>query len=150
MYIVQDLRLCLFSFLSEVISTRLVSSIFSVHSSTNLFVNLFLHLQFLQSLKSQDLKHSHSQLLGVQTNPLSQTPLSINYLHSHLHLSSFQRCLLLQTLCSNLHLLLQVSCHSMHLFSLVPDTRLNRLKIFHNIRNTPFCGWIVDIVATTT
>ena len=38
------------------------------------------------------------------TNPLSHTPLSINSLHSHLHLSSFQRCLLLQTLAFSLHL----------------------------------------------
>ena len=49
---VQELHLCLFSFLDKVISTNFVSSIFSVHSlaalcSTNLFTNLFLHLQFL-------------------------------------------------------------------------------------------------------
>ena len=37
MYSVQELHLCLFSFLAKVISTSLVSSIFSVHSSTNLF-----------------------------------------------------------------------------------------------------------------
>ena len=58
---------------------------------------------------SQDLSHSHSQLLGFQISPLSHTPLSINSLHSHLHLSSFQRCLLLQRLASGLHLHLQVS-----------------------------------------
>ena len=46
-YSVQELRLCLFSFLAEVISTSLVFSIFSVHFSTNLFTNLLLHLQFL-------------------------------------------------------------------------------------------------------
>ena len=42
-------------------------------------------------------------------------------------LSLFQRCLLLQTLASDLHLHLQVSCHSMCLVSLVLDTRLNTL-----------------------
>ena len=36
-------------------------------------------------------------------------PLSINFLHSQLHLSSFQRALLLQTLASILYLHLQVS-----------------------------------------
>ena len=58
---------------------------------------------------------------------MSHTPLSINYLHSHLHLSSFQRCLLLQTLASNLHLHLHVSCDSLCLVSLVLDIRLNTL-----------------------
>ena len=69
----------------------------------------------------------HSQLLRLQINPLLRTPLSINYLHSHLHLSSFQRSLLLQTLLLNLHLHLHVLCHSMRLVSLFPDTRLNTL-----------------------
>ena len=107
MYSVQELCLCLFSFLAEVISTSVVSSIFSVHSSTNLSTNLFLHLQFSKSKyspTSHDLSHSHSQLLGFQINPLLHMLLSTNSLHSHLHLSSFQRCLLLQTLASNLHL----------------------------------------------
>ena len=44
-------------------------------------------------------------------------------MHSHLHLSSFQHCLLLQTLASNLHLHLHVSCHSVCLVSLVLDIR---------------------------
>ena len=35
-----------------------------------------------------------------QVNPLSYIPLPINSLHSHLHLSFFQCCLLLQTLVS--------------------------------------------------
>ena len=51
----------------------------------------------------------------------------INSLHSHLHLSLFQRCLLLQTLASNLHLRLQVSCHFICLFSLVFEIKLNTL-----------------------
>ena len=48
-------------------------------------------------------------------------------MHSHLHLSSFQHCLLLQTLASNLHLHLHVSCHSVCLVSLVLNIRLNTL-----------------------
>ena len=40
---------------------------------------------------SHDLSHSQSQLLGFQINALSQLPLLINSLHSHLHLSLFQR-----------------------------------------------------------
>ena len=58
-------------------------------------------------------------------NPLSHIPFSVNSLHSHLHLSSFHLCLLLQTLTSNLHLHLQVLCHSVCLVSLVLDIRLN-------------------------
>ena len=59
---------------------------------------------------------------------INQFSLSINFLHSHLHLSLFQRCLLLQTHASNLHLHLQVSCHSMCLVSLVLEIRVNTLK----------------------
>ena len=87
-------------------------------------------LQFSQSKyspTSHDLSHSHSQLLGFQINPLSHTPLSISSLNSHPHLSSFQRCSLLQTLPSSLHLHLHVSCQSMCLLSLVLDIRLNTL-----------------------
>ena len=76
---------------------------------------------------SHYLSHSQSQLPGLQINPLSHIPLSINSLHSHLHLSLFQRCLLLQTLASTLHLNLQVSCHSIYLVSLVLGIRLNTL-----------------------
>ena len=64
--------------------------------------------------------HSYTQLLGFQINPLS-----INSLHSHLHLSLFQRCLLLQILAQNLRSHLYVSCYSMCLVSL--DIRLNTL-----------------------
>ena len=91
---------------------------------------LFLHLQFILSKYSpisHDLSHSHSQLLRFQINPLSNIPLSINYLHSHLHLSSFHLFLLLQTLASSLHLQLEVLCHFMCLVSLVLDIRLNTL-----------------------
>ena len=42
-------------------------------------------------------------------------------------LSLFQRCLLLKTLGSSLHLHLHVSCHSVRLVSLVLDTWLNIL-----------------------
>ena len=76
---------------------------------------------------SYNLSQSQSQLLGCQINPLSQVSLSINSLHSHLHLSSFHLCLLLQTNASNLHLLLQVSHHSICLISLLLHIRLNTL-----------------------
>ena len=79
----------------------------NVHCTrTNLSTNFFLHLQFSKfkySPTSHALSHSHTQLLGFQISPLSHTPLSINSLHSHLHLSLFQHCLLLQTLAPNLH-----------------------------------------------
>ena len=90
----------------------------------------FLHLQFewsKYSLILQDLSHLLSQLLGFQINPLSHTPLSINSLHSHLHLSSFHRCLLLQIILSNLHIHLHDSCHFMCLVSLVIVFKLNTL-----------------------
>ena len=99
---VQELHLFLCSFLLSIFT----SSTVSVHSSTNLSTTFFCAYNF------HDLSHSHSQLLGFQIYHLSHTPLSINYLHSHLHLSSFQHCLLLQTLASNPHLHLNVSCHS--------------------------------------
>ena len=60
------------------------------------------YLQFSLSKYSptpHDLSNSHSQLLGLKTNPLP-----INSLNSHLHLSLFQRCLLLETLASYLNL----------------------------------------------
>ena len=97
----------LFSCSPKVIFVILTSSIFSLYSSTNLSTNFFLHVQFYQPKyfpTLHDLLHSHSQLLVFQMNPLSQLTFSINSLHSHLHLSSFQRCLLLQKLASNLHL----------------------------------------------
>ena len=104
------------------------------------------------SLTLHTLSHSHSQLLGFQINPLSHTPLSINSLHSHLHLSLFQRCLLLQTLAPNVHSHLHVLRHSMCLVSLVLDIWLNNLtfKFFYNISNTKFCIWLVGIITTTT
>ena len=76
---------------------------------------------------SHDLSHSHSKLLGFQINPLSHIPLSIIYLHSDLHLSSFHLCLLLQILALNLHMHLQVSCHIICLVSLILDIKLNTL-----------------------
>ena len=70
---------------------------------------------------------------------------------SHLHLSSLQRFLSLQALPFSLHLHLHISCHSMCLVLLVIDFRLNTLtfKFFYSIRNTQFCMWIIDVVATT-
>ena len=81
----------------------------------------------IYSPTSHDLSHSQLQLLGFQINPLSQLPLSIDSLHSHLHLSLFQRCLLLQTLVSNLHLHLQVLCYFTCPITFAPDIRLNTL-----------------------
>ena len=86
----------------------------------------FLHLHISQSkysTTSHHLSHLHLQLLEFQIDPLSNTPLSINSLHPHLHLSSFQRFLLLQTLAPNLHLKLHALCHSMCHVSLVLDIR---------------------------
>ena len=87
----------------ELIFTKLVSLIFSSHSSINLSTNLFLHLQFSESKyspKSHDLSHSHSQLLGFQEYPLWHTPYqsvlyvsidiyhhsNVVYYYKHLHL----------------------------------------------------------------
>ena len=78
MYNMQELHLCIF------LPAIFTSSIFSVHSSTNLSTNLFRRFQFLESRyspTSHDLSHSHSHLLGFQIYPLSHTPLSINSLH---------------------------------------------------------------------
>ena len=74
-----------------------------------------------------DLSHSHSQLLASQINPLSHIPLSTNSLHSNLHLSSFHRYLLLQTLALNINMHLQVSCHLICLVSLIIFIKLNTL-----------------------
>ena len=58
---------------------------------------------------------------------ISHTSLWIHCLHSHQHLSSFQPCLLLETLAPNQHLHFHVSCHFMCLVSLVFEIRLNTL-----------------------
>ena len=130
MYSGQELHLCLFLSSARVILAIFTSSTFSVHSRTNLSTNFFQHSQFSQSKyspESHDLSYSNSQLLGFLTDPLSHTPFSTNSLNLHLHLSSFQRCLLLQLLASNLHSHLHVSCHFMCLVSLVLYIRLNTL-----------------------
>ena len=70
MYNMQELHLYLFSFSARVTLVSFTSSTVSLHSSINLSANLFLYLQFLlskYSLKSHDLLHSHSQLLGFHT-----------------------------------------------------------------------------------
>ena len=67
-------------------------------------------------------------------------------MNSHLHLSLFQRCLLLQILAQNLHSHLHVSCHSMCLLSLVLDFRLNTLtfKFFTTSGTQIFAyGWLI-------
>ena len=76
---------------------------------------------------SHDLSHSQLQLLGFQINPLSHISLSSNSLHSHLHLSLFHLCLLLQTPEFNLHLHLKVSCHSICFFFI---TKLHQIEYF--------------------
>ena len=61
---------------------------------------------------SHNLPHSHEQVLGFQIYPLSHTNSLIeSSLHSHLHLSLFHVCLILQTAEVNLHIHLQDSCH---------------------------------------
>ena len=88
MYSVQELYLCLLSSSDEVILASFTSLTLSVHSWVSLSTKFFLHLQFSKSkfsLTSHDLSHSHSKLLGLQINPLSHTPLSINSFHSHLY-----------------------------------------------------------------
>ena len=131
MYIVQEFHVFVFNGIAFTVLKIISSpSIFSLHSSTSLLTTLFLHLQYLWSkycFMSHGSSHSHSQLIGLKINYLSHIPFSINYLHSHPHLSSFHLCLLLQTLAYNLHLHLQVSCHSMCLVSLVLDIKLNTL-----------------------
>ena len=130
MYSAQELHPPLLLCLAKAILAIFTSSTFSVHSSISLSANFFPHLQFSESKyspTSQNLSHSHSQLLGFQIYPLSPTPLSYYSLHSHLHSSSFQPCLLLQILALSLHLHLLVSGHSMQFVSLVFDIRLNTL-----------------------
>ena len=87
-----------------------------------------------------------------QIDPLSHTPLLINSLHSHLHLSSFQRCLLLETLAGSLHLHLPVSCHSDCFVLLVLGIRLNTLTFkFFAISGTHNVAYrLIDVVETTT
>ena len=138
MFSMQKRHLYLFSPSAKFISAICTLSIFSVHTSTNLSTNLFLHLQSSYSKyspTSHDLSHLHSQLLGFQRDPLSHTPLSVNYLHLQLHLSSFERSLLLQAFASNLHLHLHVSCHFMCLISLDLDIKLNTLTFMFLIRS---------------
>ena len=72
MYSVQETHLYIFSFSARVILASFTSSTVSLHSSTNLSANFFLHLQFSTfkySPTSHALSHSHSHLLGFQINP---------------------------------------------------------------------------------
>ena len=84
-------------------------------------------MQSKYSPTSQGLSHSHAHKLGFDINPSLHRTLSINSLHSHLHLSLFQGYLSLQTLASNLHLYTQVPYHDTLRVSLVLDARLNTL-----------------------
>ena len=132
MYSVQELCLHLFStnlHSVEFILTSLVSSIFSVHSSTNLFTNILLHLQFLYSRYS--VRFITFTLTITRTPNKSFIPYAIiNQFFAFT--ATFTviptlHSLLSQILQLNLHLHLHVSCHSMHLVSLVPNTRLKTL-----------------------
>ena len=75
-------------------------------------------------------------------NSFLHTPLSINSLHLHLHFSSFQRFLSLQTSFMPFY----VSCciSSWH------QTENFKIQIFNNISNTRFSMRIIYTVATTT
>ena len=73
-------------------------NIFILQSVYQLIFSCTYNFRNLDILQHHMIYHSHSQLLGFQINPSSHIPLLINSLHSHLHLSSFQRFLLLQTL----------------------------------------------------
>ena len=131
-YIVQELHTFFIITYSSIIDHFISINIFTTFF--NLSSSFFLHSQLFQSnsknfqskycLMSCSLSHSHSQILGFQMNPLSHIPLSINSLGSHLHLSLFQHCLLLQTLAPNLHLHLDVSCYFISCFII---SRLNTL-----------------------
>ena len=106
MYSMQELRLCIFStelHTVKVILASFTSSTVSVHCSISLSTNFSLQLQFSQSKyspTSNDLSHSHLQLLGFQIDPLSHAPLSINSLqvnhtriHHHSHVAYYYKCL---------------------------------------------------------
>ena len=119
MYNVQELHSFLCSFLLLQQFQHILELIYQLIFSSTYNLN---PIQSKYSPISHDLSHSNSQLLEFQIYPLSHTPLSVNFLHSHRHLSLFQRCLLVQTLASSLHLHLHVSCHFMCLVLLVPAT----------------------------
>ena len=69
--------------------------------------------------------HSHLQVLGLKIRLFSNIHSSINSLHSHLHLSSLNLCLLLQTFALNPHMHLQVSCHIICLVFFILGIKLN-------------------------
>ena len=85
------------------------------HCQLFLYIFLLTELPFL---------YSHLQLLGLQTNLLSHFLLTK---HSHLHLSLFHLCLLLQIIGFNLHTHLQLSCHF-----------ICSVLFFHDIRSNTF------------
>ena len=114
----------------------------------NYFISTFLHFCSFYSLSILLYHKIYPLGLTITRIPnksfiISHIPLSINSVHSHLNLSSFDlrlllqtlasnlhlhfQRLLLQTLASNLHLHFQVLCHSICLVLLVIDIRLNAL-----------------------
>ena len=81
------------------------SSMFSLHSSTIYQLTFFYTYKFYSlNILQRHIIYSIYIHIWFQLNPLLLISLSIYYLHSHLHLSSFDLCLLLQTLASSLHL----------------------------------------------
>ena len=91
---------------------------------------------------SHDLSHFHLQLLRFQINPLSYIPLSVNSLHSHLHLLFFQRFYYYK----HLHLIYVCiyTFHAIRIFlaSLVLEISLNTLIfMFLTIPATHKCAY---------
>ena len=110
MYTIQELH----SFICSFSLSIFITSIFSVHSSTNESINFFSTL----TIRIIEIFTNITRFLTfaitntrIKKYPSLHTPLSINSLYSHLHLSSFHRCLLSQIILSNLHIHLQVSFH---------------------------------------
>ena len=118
--------------------TRIPSISFIAYTCINqffTFASTFIIIQTLFIIKNTCIQSTCTltRFMPFYVYPLSHASLSINSLHSHHDLSSFKRCLLLQTLASNLHVPLHVSCHFICLGSLVLDIRLNTLKLISAI-----------------
>ena len=88
------------------------------------YCQLFLHIFLL--INKLLFLYSHLQLLGFQTKLLSHF-LSIK--HSHLHLSLFHFCLLLQIIGSNLHTHLQLSFHFICFVLFFHDIKSNTFAV---------------------
>ena len=71
-----------------------------------------------------------------------------------MHLSSFQRYLLLQALASTLHFYLHVSCNFLYIASFALDIRLNSLRFMFlttsGIHILEYGSYSFNVIATTT